>query len=128
MGAVRQITRCLGLAKRCEDERRVKRRDYRYVEKIAPFVNGAVPQREAFFSVQCCDLSSKGFAFVAASKPNCDMMAAKIEGYDNDVYLVARVVHVRRVAGFRREYKVGCEFLGRSDPMGYEALASLSSR
>ncbi|MHB1035353.1 MAG: PilZ domain-containing protein [Pirellulales bacterium] len=120
-------------------ERRTQRRmPFRCTQRIAPYVGGHLPDRSRFREVQCYDISSGGFSFLAPRTPDFELFVAAFGADPDAICLTARVAHtstvqvyscglVERVRhdcqptngcgphGCQRDpmFLVGCRFVGR---------------
>ncbi len=97
------------------DERRGRqRRSYPYRQSIAPMLNGQLPDPAAFYLVQCNDIASGGFSYLAAKPPQSDAIIVALGAPPSLTYLHAQIAHVTRI---RRDgqwmYLVGCSYTGR---------------
>jgi hypothetical protein len=105
-----------------EPASRSERRSYpRYtctgVQKIARLVDGHIPARDAFESVQCADISRSGFSFLRPAPPQWDALVVALGDAPHRVFLIAKVVNTEKVIqGGQEVYRVGCRFTGRVKP------------
>jgi hypothetical protein len=97
------------------DERRGRlRQNYPTVQMIAPYINGALPERDAFRPVQCQDLSTGGFSFYLSEPPQYDRLVVALSNPSQTIFLTAAIVHYSPVAESDEPlYLCGCRFLGR---------------
>lgn len=79
-------------------ERRGRKR-YRFWANqwIAPWDRGAMPSDEAFFEVQCYDLTRGGFSFFLPARPEFDSLVVAFGVPPRMIYLGAEVAHWARV-------------------------------
>ena len=96
-------------------ERRASpRHHYPYVQMIAPYTDQRVPGPDAYFPVECKDISATGVAFFLDSAPDFQRLIMALGPPRRVTRVVCRVVRVAaaEVDG-RRKYLVGCGFIGR---------------
>lgn len=96
-------------------EQRVSlRRQYQYVQKIAPKIGDQLPRREDFFAVQCNDISAGGISFFLDQPPDFRELVVSLGKEPALSHFTARVVRVAGVDDDRKKvYLVGCRFTGR---------------
>jgi hypothetical protein len=84
------------------------------VQSIAPCIEGKLPDRSHLREVRCHDISSKGFSFLLASKPDFNELVAAFGSEQSQIFLRARVVHSTPLRHHGRNVLlVGCEYTGR---------------
>lgn len=97
------------------DERRAHpRRAHRVFQWIAPCVHGKLPDRSAFFQVQCVDISRGGIAFLTDAPLPCKDLIIALGTTEDAFYVRSQVrncTQVRDEAGL--QYRYGCEFIER---------------
>ena len=90
------------------------RRQYQYVQKIAPKIGDELPRREDFFAVRCNDISAGGISFFFDRPPEFRDLVVSLGKEPALSHFTARVA---RVAGVDSEgeniFLVGCRFTGR---------------
>jgi hypothetical protein len=120
-----------------QDRRGTDRQRYSVRQRIAPWQGNGFPPDSAFFDVQCHDLTAGGFSFLSPSRPEFTVLVAELGIVAEQIYLVARVVHVERVlvdstgawadprstatiegsppikSGWSTRYLIGCRFVRR---------------
>ncbi|HUT09098.1 MAG TPA: GAF domain-containing protein [Thermoguttaceae bacterium] len=98
-------------------ERRTRpRRSYPYRQKIAPIMEGNLPDLDRFEGIQCNDIAAGGFSFVCAAPPASDTLVVELGVPPKLSYLIAQVAHVTRVENDgQRQFIVGCNYVGRAD-------------
>lgn len=98
-------------------ERRSRpRRDFKFLQRIAPIVEGKLPGHREFHAVHCRDISSGGFSFVATEPPVHSTYVVVLGAAPVNIYLTAQVVHVTAVIrNDRPRYLVGCQYVGRAN-------------
>jgi hypothetical protein len=96
------------------DERRGGRRHaYRCLQLIAPAHEARMPDQSEFRQVQCVDLSSNGFAYLATEEPPSDRLIVVL-GVEPFICLLADVVRREEVVHEgQRMHRVACRFSGR---------------
>ncbi len=98
------------------DRRERLRRAFPYVQRIAPIVDGCLPEPEAFRSVRCRDIAAAGFSYFAPDPPDYQDLVVALGTPASPTFLTARVMHATIV---EREgkivYIVGCRYLSRSE-------------
>ena len=97
-----------------EGERRDEaRRPYECRQLLAPFDGRRVPIQSDFSQVQCLDLTSQGFAFLADERPDFPHVIVAL-GPVPFKFFVAEIRHVRAAdSGAESGYLVGCQFVRR---------------
>jgi hypothetical protein len=89
------------------------RHEYRHVQKLAPYDGAAPPRPDDFREVECCDLSSTGFAFLTSEWPSFESLVIRLGQEPAVVYLTARIANQCRLTDGSEMYRVGCQFTGR---------------
>ncbi|HEV3418263.1 MAG TPA: PAS domain S-box protein [Pirellulales bacterium] len=98
------------------ERRKGPRRSFNYLQRIAPMVNGNLPDRGHFHVVPCHDISSGGFSFISTHPPGHSSFVVALGTSPVLIYLIARVAHVTSVQQDEKtRYLVGCEYVGRAD-------------
>lgn len=96
------------------DRRSRARREYPYIQLIAPLPADRVPQEAEFRETRCHDISSRGFSFLSVSVPQYDEVVVAFGTRQSAVYLTADIRHATptEIDG-RQMYIVGCRYTGR---------------
>ncbi len=90
------------------------RQEFSVTQSIAPVVYGALPHREHFVEVECCDLSAGGFSFYLDKPPPYDTLVLRLGPPGSDTFVSARVAHVREVEHDGETAQlIGCQFIGK---------------
>ena len=98
------------------EKRSSPRREYRYYQRIAPVVNGRLPDDDEFMRVVCCDISAGGFSFLAPKAPEFDELIISLGTPPNDRKVIAKVVRIaKKDENGQSICQVGCQFIGRLD-------------
>jgi len=97
-------------------ERRGKpRRNFPYIQLIAPIKNGQLPQRSAFREIRCRDIAAGGFSFLTAEMPAEKELVVAFGVGTNLTFLTAKVVHsAEETRDGKKLYLVGCQYTGRA--------------
>lgn len=96
------------------ERRRRARLSYPYRQRIAPIIDGRLPDDDEFVEIQCNDIAAGGFSFISLKPPQSEMLVVALGTPPNLSYLTAQVAHVTRIQrGGRRVYLVGCSYIGR---------------
>ena len=96
------------------DRRARARREYPYMQRVAPLVGNRMPRPDAFTERKCHDISSRGFAFLAHEKPDFDRVVVSFGTAPHEVHLTAEIRHATPKAGSNPPvYIVGCCYTGR---------------
>jgi hypothetical protein len=101
-------------------ERRTgRRRRYSCLQWVAPYRNGRLPEASEFTRVQCIDLSSGGFAFLAEEGGDYEFLVVAL-GNPPSLFLSAESVR-RCVVPFEGKNRVqlGCRFVAKLDVPEY---------
>lgn len=96
-------------------ERRTQpRREYPYVQRIAPWGGGRLPSVRAFFDVRCRDISASGISFYVPIPPGFKRFVMGLGTGEKHVHVIAEVKHVApsELDG-QLLYLVGSQFLAR---------------
>jgi len=96
------------------ENRTSARRDFPYMQKVAPMAGEEMPPAGEFFAVRCKDLSGGGIGVVLESPPMFDRLVVALGVAPSVNHVIARVVHteVFKERG-RTRYLVGCQFVDR---------------
>jgi hypothetical protein len=96
------------------DLRTLPRREYPYMQRIAPWSGGRLPSLKSFFDVRCRDISASGISFFVPRNPDFERFVIGLGQGESNVHVVAEVKHVRPfdLEG-RPLYLVGSQFLAR---------------
>jgi len=96
-----------------KEKRRNKRLPFECKQLMAPQISQSLPQAANFSTVDCYDLSSRGFSFFAGIEPEYSELVVAM----GDVPFTFILATVRNVRLRRRQgencYTVGCQFLRR---------------
>src|SRR5215475_11970450 len=99
---------------RWAEDRVAKRAPYHYKQWVAPCLGKNVPPAKMFKEVECQDLSTAGFSFLAAEPPQHSKLVVALGPRDALQYVQADVVTCSRVDdGPVRRFLVGCHFTRR---------------
>ena len=101
-------------------ERRTgRRRRYSCLQWVAPYRDGRLPQADEFLRVQCVDLASGGFSFLAEDTGDHEFMIVAL-GDPPSLFISAEVVR-RAVVPFEGEdrVRIGCRFMAKLDDPNY---------
>jgi PAS domain S-box-containing protein len=98
------------------ERRKGPRRAFNYLQRIAPMIDGKLPDRGCFQIVACHDISSGGFSFISTRPPGHSSFVVALGTSPVVIYLIARVAHVTSVQNDDKTcYLIGCEYVGRAD-------------
>jgi hypothetical protein len=102
-----------------QERRAGRRREYSCLQWIAPYHDGRLPEASEFVRVQCLDLSSSGFSFLADPGANDEYLIVAL-GNPPDLFISAEVVR-RTEFVFEGEDRVrlGCRFVAKLDDPAY---------
>ena len=96
------------------EKRSSPRREFRYLQRIAPIVDGHVPEDDEFIKVVCCDISAGGFSFLTSKPPEYEELVISLGSPPNDRKVIAKVVRiVKTEENGQLMRQVGCQFIGR---------------
>ncbi|GEM_PF-3557200 len=96
------------------DRRRRPRRAYPYMQSVAPVIDGRFPHKEDFEEVRCHDISEGGISFLYPTPYPSDMLVIALGAGQSVAHFMAQVVHVTRLTkNGRKQYLIGCQYLGR---------------
>jgi PAS domain S-box-containing protein len=97
------------------ERRQRTRRQFPYVQMIAPLVAGHAPEEHHFRPVRCRDISPTGFSFLSPVPPDFQDLMVALGGESTTTYLAARVMHATIVERDNKAaYIVGCRYLSRA--------------
>lgn len=97
------------------DRRRRPRRSYPYKQKIAPILDGKLPDLDSLVEIECKDIGPGGFSFLSATPPASDALVVALGSRSRFTYLTADVVHITRVdRDDGHKYVIGCAYTGRA--------------
>jgi PAS domain S-box-containing protein len=98
-------------------ERRIQpRRTYNFLQRIAPIIDGKLPERSQFQAVHCKDISSGGFSFLTNTPPPHKSFVVALGTAPAMMYLTAEAVHVTSVIrNDKTRFLVGCKYVGRAN-------------
>ena len=98
------------------ERRNRPRRSYPYHQQVAAVVDGELPGREDFSTIECNDIGAGGFSYISSSPPRSESLVVALGTPPMLTYLVAQVAHVTRVEDDdQRKYLIGCNYIGRAD-------------
>ncbi len=96
-----------------KDRRRSDRQLFQCQQLIAPQFTEELPSAAQFASIECHDLSPRGFAFYSAHKPTYSRLVVAF-GDAPFIFVLARIKNVRSCQqGGRSMHTVGCQFIRR---------------
>ena len=96
------------------EKRTSPRREFRYLQRIAPIVDGRVPEDDEFIKVVCCDISAGGFSFLTSRPPEFDELVISLGSPPNDRKVIAKVVRIVKTdENGQLMHQIGCQFIGR---------------
>jgi PAS domain S-box-containing protein len=96
------------------ERRRRARLSYPYCQRIAPILDGRLPDDDEFVQIQCNDIAAGGFSFISTKPMQSDMLVVALGTPPRLTYLTAQVAHVTRIErDGERMYLVGCSYIGR---------------
>lgn len=101
-------------------ERRTgRRRQFSCLQWIAPYRDGRLPEAADFMRVQCLDLSSSGFSFVADETAEFEYLVVAL-GTPPSIFVSAEIVRriVETIDGEQR-LRLGCRFVTKLDESDY---------
>ena len=99
--------KCVPIPKTVEQ----KRRKNDSQQRIAPFMDGKFPEADMFRFVNCEDVSSFGFTFLAHENPSYDKILLALGDERTRAYTSASVKHCRIIGTDKTPlYRVACEF------------------
>ena len=94
---------------------RKPRRNFPYIQLIAPIRNGVLPQRSAFREIRCRDIAAGGFSFLAPEVPSETELVVAFGVGTNLTFLTAKVVHTAsQTHNGKSVYTIGCQYTGRA--------------
>lgn len=97
------------------ERRKRPRRSYPYQQKIAPMIDGKLPDQDTFIETQCRDISSGGFSFLHPKPPASDTFVVALGIPPKISYLITQVCHVtRQEKDGKPVFLVGCNYVGRA--------------
>jgi len=76
-----------------KERRRSPRRAFPSVRYIAQSADGEMPEKPAFFPVECRDLSTHGFSFLFKTRTQFQTLVLALDAQPTPIYLVAEVRH-----------------------------------
>jgi hypothetical protein len=112
-------TRDAAVSKLCEhlssaENRAHTRHPFLTQQKIAPFFGDSLPGARDVRQVQCLDISSGGFSYIAEAPPNYQRLVVAFGDRPNLTCMTAEVVQVCEVDfNGHSMYRVGCQFTAR---------------
>jgi hypothetical protein len=90
------------------------RRSYRFRQKMAPVLNGMLPDRDRLAEVPFRDISAGGASFVLDKQPSFNAVVIELGLGKNVSHVAAEIVRVEPIAvDGRTVYVIGCKFTGR---------------
>ena len=79
--------------KQAVDGRKLPRRSFRVVQRVAPRTGPGIPREAEFFNVRCHDLTRQGFSFLMSARPAFTSLVAAFGIPPELIYVAAQVVH-----------------------------------
>jgi hypothetical protein len=76
-----------------QERRSATRRSYPVVQHIAEAIDEGVPEKSAFVSVKCHDLSTRGFSFLAKRQPPFESLVLALGTPLGVIHVAAEVRH-----------------------------------
>ena len=105
-----------GKAAAREPERRSDPRwTYPVTQLVAFHEEGQRPTKEMLQAVQCRDISASGISFFLASPPPTKHCTVLLGRPPDLICVTARIVNCEVHGTAQREWRVGCQFLGKGD-------------
>ncbi len=99
-------------------QRRSRRRAYRFRQAIAVMNGQDMPSPREFFDVDFCDISACGFSFFMDELPTFEVIVAALGRSPTLRHFTARVMRVARVTqDTTTRYLIGCDFIARIHPL-----------
>lgn len=101
-----------------QDRRGHRRRPFNLKQQIAAYqVGHPIPAKEQFHTVQCLDISTGGFSFLADSVPQDALLVVALGVAPSLTYMTASVTYSLELsADSDKPYRVGCRFHNRIKP------------
>ena len=97
------------------ERRNRPRRSYPYHQRIAPIIDGKLPDSEDFTTIECNDIGAGGFSFIADSPPRSESLVVALGVPPMLTYLIGQIAHATRVDhDGKRKYLIGCNYIGRA--------------
>ncbi len=97
-----------------QESRATTRRTFGVEQQIARLDPGKWPTPDMFQTVRCADISSDGFAFFQATRPDFEELVIALGLAPDLAYLTARVVHTELIEMCGHlAFRVGCRFTGQ---------------
>ena len=97
------------------ERRKRPRRSYPYLQKIAPVIDGMLPDQDDFCNVQCNDIAAGGFAYLSESAPPSDTLVVALGVPPKVTYLTAKVALITKTTRYGRDlFIIGCNYIGRA--------------
>lgn len=96
------------------EKRSSPRREYNYMQRIAPLIDNHIPGEDEFHNVACCDISAGGFSYYLETPPHYDELVISLGTPPNDRKVIAKVVRiVKKDLNGQTMHQIGCQFIGR---------------
>ena len=96
-----------------EERRSEVRRAYPVTQVVAFHDESETPTKEMFRPVLCQDISPSGISFYLSGPPAADHCTIVLGRKPMLIFVKAKVVHYGPYLGPKREWVIGCEFLGK---------------
>ncbi len=107
--------KAMGERRTGRERRRFPRREFPFVQTIAPMLEGETPTLGDFRSVQCRDISPEGFSFMLAHPPSFKELVVALGAQPKQIRVVAEIVHFNRMQYQGREvWIIGCRYVRRA--------------
>lgn len=106
--------------------RATERHSFARRQWIALYDGENCPDEETFTEVDCCDLSTGGFSFLASELPRGERLCVRLGGPGAYVFMNALVVHCLPVDtdGGAPGFLIGCRFTARSEAAASPIMTS----
>ncbi len=98
------------------ERRNRPRRAYPYCQKMAPVVDGTLPNPDEFTTIECNDISAGGFSYIVPNPPRSDSFVVALGAESSPTYLFAEIAHINPIErDGKQKYLVGCRYTGRAE-------------
>ena len=104
-------------AARQPEQRRDPRWRYPVTQLVAFHEENQLPTKEMLQAVQCHDISLGGISFFLSGAPSHKHCTVVLGRSPNLIFVTARVIHSEAQGASFREWKIGCQFIGRAESM-----------
>lgn len=96
------------------ERRGFERRPFRLKQQIARYDGGELPPKEAYQTVQCMDISTGGFSYLAPVPPDAQSLVVALGVAPSLTYMSSSVAYCTKVeTPSGPMYRVGCRFNNR---------------